>query len=284
VIFLDSELTDAEREPDARFHIVPMPLEATVSYGSGTADGPAALIAASDQLERLWRGMEPCTAGIHTTAPIDCAQPIAGALADLAARTEAIARAGRVPVTLGGEHSLTYGAVVGVQRALGRPVGIVQIDAHADLRLAYQGHRHSHASVMQLLVEEEGTKLAQYGVRALSYEEAARRAAHRVVFIDAEALVMGNVTEVSLPDDFPQDIYVSFDVDGLDAAIMPATGTPVPGGLGYYQALALVRSALKGRRCVGMDIVELAPIDGVDVWDFTAAQLTYALIGIAQGG
>jgi agmatinase len=284
VIFLDSELTDAERAPDARFHIVPMPLEATVSYGSGTADGPAALIAASDQLERLWRGFEPCTAGIHTTPSIDCAQPIEGALADLAARTEAIVRAGRIPVTLGGEHSLTYGAVVGVQRALGRSVGIVQIDAHADLRLAYQGHRHSHASVMQLLVEEEGTKLAQYGVRALSSEEAARRAANGVVFIDAEALVMGNVTEVTLPDDFPEDIYISFDVDGLDAAIMPATGTPVPGGLPYYQALALVRSALKGRRCVGMDIVELAPIDGADVWDFTAAQLTYALIGIAQGG
>jgi agmatinase len=205
-------------------------------------------------------------------------------LADLAARTESIVRAGRIPVTLGGEHSLTYGAVVGVQRALGRPVGIVQIDAHADLRLAYQGHRHSHASVMQLLVEEEGTKLAQYGVRALSAEEAARRAANGVVFIDAEALVMGNVTEVTLPDDFPTDIYISFDVDGLDAAIMPATGTPVPGGLGYYQALALVRSALKGRRCVGMDVVELAPIDGAEVWDFTAAQLTYALMGIVVEG
>jgi agmatinase len=284
MIFLDSELTEAERGPEARFHIVPMPLEATVSYGSGTADGPAALIAASDQLERLWRGFEPCTAGIHTTPAIDCSQPIEAALADLAARTESIVRAGRVPVTLGGEHSLTYGAVVGVQRALGRPVGIVQIDAHADLRLAYQGHRHSHASVMQLLTDEEGTKLAQYGVRALSSEEAARRAANGVVFIDAEALVMGNVTEVTLPDDFPQDIYISFDVDGLDAAIMPATGTPVPGGLGYYQALSLVRSALRGRRCVGMDIVELAPIDGAEVWDFTAAQLTYALIGIAQGG
>lgn len=280
MIFLDSELTEAERGPEARFHVVPMPLEATVSYGSGTAHGPAALIAASDQLERLWRGFEPCEAGIHTTPPIDCTQPIEAALADLAARTESIVRAGRIPVTLGGEHSLTYGAVVGVQRALGRPVGIVQIDAHADLRLAYQGHRHSHASVMQLLVEEEGTKLAQYGVRALSAEEAARRAANGVVFIDAEALVMGNVTEVTLPDDFPTDIYISFDVDGLDAAIMPATGTPVPGGLGYYQALALVRSALQGRRCVGMDVVELAPIDGAEVWDFTAAQLTYALMGI----
>ncbi|MFN4058334.1 MAG: agmatinase [Roseinatronobacter sp.] len=280
MIFLDSELTEAERGVDARFHVVPMPLEATVSYGSGTSGGPAALIAASDQLERLWRGFEPCKAGIHTTTAIDCTQPIEAALADLSARTESIVRTGRIPVTLGGEHSLTYGAVVGVQRALGRPVGVVQIDAHADLRLAYQGHRHSHASVMQLLVEEEGTKLAQYGVRALSSEEAARRAANGVVFIDAEALVMGNVTEITLPDDFPTDIYISFDVDGLDAAIMPATGTPVPGGLGYYHALALVRSALKGRRCVGMDVVELAPIDGAEVWDFTAAQLTYALMGI----
>ncbi|MCC5993699.1 MAG: agmatinase [Rhodobacteraceae bacterium] len=282
MIFLNSELTTAERGPDARYQIVPMPLEKTVSYGSGTASGPAALIAASDQLERLWRGFEPCAAGIHTTPPIDCTAPLDQALAALAARTEAVARAGQIPVTLGGEHSLTWGAVTGVQQALGRPVGIVQIDAHADLRRAYQGFRHSHASVMQLLVEEEGTHLAQYGVRALCQEEADCRARNNVIFIDAEELVTGNIHDITLPDDFPRDIYVSFDVDGLDAAIMPATGTPVPGGLGYYQALALVRAALKGRRCVGLDVVELAPIDGWEVWDFTAAQLTYALIGIAE--
>jgi agmatinase len=284
MIFLNSELTNAERQPAARFQVVPMPLEKTVSYGSGTADGPAALIAASDQLERLWRGMEPCKAGIYTTPPIDCDQPLEEALAALAARTEGIARAGQIPVTLGGEHSLSWGAVMGVSRALGRRVGIVQIDAHADLRRAYQGFRHSHASVMQLLVEEEGMALAQYGVRALSSDEAALRDALGVTYIDAEELVMGNITEVTLPDDFPEDIYVSFDVDGLDAPLMPATGTPVPGGLGYYQSLSLVRSALRGRRCVGIDVVELAPIAGADVWDFTAAQLTYALIGIAQGG
>jgi len=284
MIFLNSELTNAERQPEALFQVVPMPLEKTVSYGSGTADGPAALIAASDQLERLWRGMEPCKAGIYTTPPIDCDQPLEEALAALAARTEGIARAGQIPVTLGGEHSLSWGAVMGVSRALGRRVGIVQIDAHADLRRAYQGFRHSHASVMQLLVEEEGMALAQYGVRALSSDEAALRDALGVTYIDAEELVMGNITEVTLPDDFPEDIYVSFDVDGLDAPLMPATGTPVPGGLGYYQSLSLVRSALRGRRCVGIDVVELAPIAGADVWDFTAAQLTYALIGIAQGG
>lgn len=284
MIFLNSELTLDERSPEARFQIVPMPLEKTVSYGSGTADGPAALIDASDQLERLWRGMEPCAAGIYTTPPIDCDQPLEEALAALAARTEGIARAGQIPVTLGGEHSLSWGAVMGVSRALGRRVGIVQIDAHADLRRAYQGFRHSHASVMQLLVEEEGMALAQYGVRALCTEEATLRDALGVTYIDAEELVMGNITEVTLPEDFPEDIYISFDVDGLDAPLMPATGTPVPGGLGYYQSLAIVRSALRGRRCVGIDVVELAPIAGADVWDFTAAQLTYALIGIAQGG
>lgn len=284
MIFLNSELTNAERQPDARFQIVPMPLEKTVSYGSGTANGPAALIEASDQLERLWRGMEPCAAGIYTTPPIDCEQPLEAALDALAARTEGIARAGQIPVTLGGEHSLSWGAVMGVSRALGRRVGIVQIDAHADLRRAYQGFRHSHASVMQLLAEEEGMALAQYGVRALSSEEAALRDALGVTYIDAEELVTGGIMEVTLPDDFPKDIYITFDVDGLDAPLMPATGTPVPGGLAYYQSLALVRSALRGRRCVGLDVVELAPIAGADVWDFTAAQLTYALIGIAQGG
>jgi agmatinase len=280
MIFLNSELTEGERGTDARFQIVPMPLEKTVSYGSGTAQGPAALIEASDQLERLWRGIEPCAQGIFTTPPIDCTQPLEEALAALAARTEAIARAGHIPVTLGGEHSLTWAAALGVKRALGRPMGIVQIDAHADLRRAYQGFRHSHASVMQVLVEEEGLALAQYGVRALSTEEAECRARNKVVFIDAEELVSGNIQEITLPEDFPQDVYVSFDVDGLDAAIMPATGTPVPGGLGYYQALSLVRSSLRGRRCVGLDVVELAPIAGWDVWNFTAAQLTYALMGI----
>ena len=280
MIFLNSELTHSERGPDARFQIVPMPLEKTVSYGSGTAAGPAALIEASDQLERLWRGIEPCAAGIYTTPPIDCDQPLDEALAALAARTESIARTGQVPVTLGGEHSLTWAAALGVKRAIDRPLGIVQIDAHADLRRAYQGFRHSHASVMQLLVEDEGCRLAQYGVRALSTEEAACRARNNVIFIDAEDLVTGDIHAITLPEDFPEDVYVSFDVDGLDAAIMPATGTPVPGGLGYYQTLGLVRSALKGRRCVGLDVVELAPIEGWDVWNFTAAQLTYALMGI----
>ncbi|AXT25212.1 agmatinase [Ruegeria sp. AD91A] len=275
-IFLDSELTDSERSEDARFHVIPVPLERTVSYGSGTADGPAAIIEASNELERITGHAEPCVEGIFTEAPLDCDGPLPDVMERLARRTEAAVRAGKVPVTLGGEHSLSYGAVMGVARALEQPAGIVQIDAHADLRNAYQGEKHSHASVMHLLAEE-GIPLAQFGVRAFSTEEAKSRLKNHVFHVDAEELVTGHIHSVDLPANFPELVYVSFDVDGLDPAQMPATGTPVPGGLSYYQALRLVEHALKGRKCVGFDVVELAP-NGNAAWDFTAAQIVYRLM------
>lgn len=275
-IFLDSELTSQERSETARFRVIPVPLERTVSYGAGTGAGPAAILTASNELERLCNGQEPCAAGIHTEAPLDCDGPLSDIMDRLAARTEAAARAGALPVTLGGEHSLSYGAVMGVARALGQPVGIVQIDAHADLRIAYQDEKHSHASVMHLLTAQ-GLSLAQFGVRAICQQEVDSRVSNKVFFRDAEDLVTGQIHAVDLPEDFPGLVYVSFDVDGLDPSQMPATGTPVPGGLGYYQALHLVEHALKGRRCVGLDVVELAP-NGNTAWDFTAAQIVYRLM------
>lgn len=275
-VFLDSELTSDERNEDARFHVIPVPLERTVSYGSGTAKGPAAIIEASNELERITNGREPCAAGIFTQEPLDCTGDLPDVMERLAERTERVVAEGRIPVTLGGEHSLSFGAVMGVARALGKTVGVVQIDAHADLRVAYQGNKHSHASVMHLL-SEEGIRLAQFGVRALCQQEMDSRDANGVFYKDAEDLVVGNLFEVNLLDDFPELVYVSFDVDGLDPSLMPATGTPVPGGLGYYQSLRLVEHALKGRRCVGLDVVELAP-DGNAAWDFTAAQIVYRLM------
>ncbi len=280
--FLEGELSDAERGPDARFRVIPVPLERTVSWGSGTAAGPAAILEASVELERRTAGREPCARGILTEPAVDCTGPLPEVMERIAARTEAAVRAGAVPVSLGGEHALTYGAALGVARALGRPLGIVQIDAHADLRRAYRGERHSHASVMQLLAEEEGMALAQFGVRALCGEEEALRRRLGVFHVDAERLVTEGRHEVDLPERFPRDVYVSFDVDGLDPAVMPATGTPVPGGLSFYQALHLVEHALDGRRCAGIDVVELAP-DGAAAWPFTAAQLTYRLMAAAAG-
>ncbi|MDG1008176.1 MAG: arginase family protein [Alphaproteobacteria bacterium] len=265
----------------ARYEVVPCGLEATVSYGTGAAHGPAAMIAASHQLERLAFGRVPCAKGIFTHAPIDCAQPMEGVMADLRVLTAEITARGHIPVTLGGEHSLSYGAVMGVVDASDAPLGLVHIDAHADFRNAYQGHKHSHASVMYLLAQE-GLAMASFGVRALAEEEEAARRAHGVISYDAPDLVRGNISAITLPDDFPENIYVTFDLDGLDPSVLPATGTPVPGGLGYYQALDLVEAALQGRRCVGIDVVELAPIAGQPASDFTAAQIAYNLLALCD--
>lgn len=281
-IFLDSELSNQERQRDgAKFVVIPMPLERTVSYGSGTSNGPDAILEASDQLERLCFDREICAAGIFTEPSIECEGALPGVMQRLSERTSLAVSEGKIPVTLGGEHSLSYGAVMGVKQALGAPVGIVQIDAHADLRKGYQNEKHSHASVMQLLADED-TALAQFGVRALCQEEVDRRIEKHVFHIDAEELITKSIHEITLPDDFPENIYVSYDVDGLDPSEMPATGTPVPGGLSYFQSIHIVKSALKDRKLVGLDVVELAPIKDMDGWNFTAAQIVYALMSLAE--
>lgn len=277
--FLESELTPSERDESALFRVIPMPLERTVSYGAGTRTGPAAILEASNELERLCNTIVPCSRGIFTEPEVDCSGPLPNVMERLAKRTEFATQIGKIPITLGGEHSLTYGAVMGVARALNKPIGIVQIDAHADLRIAYQGEEHSHASVMHLLCKE-GFKLAQFGVRALCEQEVESRQRNQVFYVDAEELVTNSINAVDLPDAFPENVYVSFDVDGLDPSQMPATGTAVPGGLNYYQSVQLVEHALKGRNCVGIDVVELAP-NGEIAWDFTAAQVVYRLMAAA---
>jgi agmatinase len=279
--FLGEELQPAENDPaTALFQLIPCPLEKTVSYGSGTAAGPAAILAASHQLERSTDGMQACTAGIFTQPPIACFGPIEQVLAELQTHSHALAANGHLPVILGGEHALSWAAVRGIREALPGRLGVVQIDAHADLRKAYQGQPHSHASVMQLLAEE-GVPICQIGVRALSAEEEQARQHYGIIAHDGPQLVRGQISRITLPEDFPEQIYISFDLDGLDPAILPATGTPVPGGLGYYQALDLVASALDGRVCVGFDLVELAPSPAHPASDFCAAMVCYHLMGLA---
>ena len=279
--FLGEELQAAENDRDsALFHIIPCGLEKTVSYGSGTAHGPQAIIEASHQLERLYEGAEPCQKGIFTRPEIDCTGDIKSCLAQLEAAVYEAVSGQHVPIILGGEHSLTYGAMMGVLKAVTGPVGIIQIDAHADLRKAYQGQPHSHASVMHLLAQKN-VPIFQLGVRALCREEADRRAEYNIEYIDAAELVRGQISQINLPDSFPEQIYISFDLDGLDPSIMAATGTPVAGGLGFYQVLDLLASATCARTIIGADIVELAPHPAHTYCDFTAAQICYALMGLA---
>ena len=281
--FLGEELSAAENSLDqALFEVMSCGLEKTVSYGAGTAAGPAAIIAASHQLERLIDGDEPCRHGVFTHPEIDTSGPIEQVLDVLRQHIAACVGRGHIPVTLGGEHSLTYGAVMGMKDSLDAPFGILQIDAHADLRAAYQGEAHSHASVMHLC-SEDGIPIYQLGVRAFCAEEAEARRRYNVGYRDAGELVRHQITDLTLPDDFPEQIYISFDLDGLDPSVLPATGTPVPGGLGFYQALDLVSSACSGRRIVGMDVVELAPSPAHPASDFTAALITYHLIALAAG-
>ena len=134
---------------------------------------------------------------------------------------------------------------------------------------------------MNLLVER-GHRLASIGVRAMCEEEREFRKDRGVLFWDGEELVRSNISSVELPDDFPKLVYLSFDLDGLDPSIMPAVGTPVPGGLSYYQSIDLVYSALSGRTCVGMDIVELAPVEQDRVSPFTAASLAQRLLELIR--
>ena len=278
--FLNSELSIEEKDKEtAKFQILPVPLEKTVSYGKGTSRGPQAIIKASNELERYTGKSEPCIHGIHTHSLLNCNKPLKVIMSDIENITKDITKQKKIPVTLGGEHSITYGAVNGVYKGLDLPkkhnIGIIQIDAHADLRKNYENEAHSHASVMYLLGNEK-YKIAQFGVRALSKEEVENRKIFNILFLDARDIYYKK--KFKLPLNFPQKIYISFDVDGLDPSIMPATGTPVPGGLGYYESLNLIKNLIKGRQVVGFDVVELSPIKNFIAYDFTVASLVYEIM------
>lgn len=274
--FLGSELRVNENQADtAKFQVIPCPMEKTVSYGGGTAQGPEAILEASHELERS----VICEHGIFTQKKIDCSVKHELCLDELHQRVLQIVEKKQFPVTLGGEHSLTWAAVRGVSQALGQKVGVIQIDAHADLRHSYEGKKHSHASVMNLLVQE-GHSLASIGVRAICQEEREMCQRYGVFYQGGEELVRGNISAIELPANFPEFVYVTFDLDGLDPSVIPAVGTPVPGGLSYYQSIDLVQSALYGRTCMGMDMVELSPVKGDLTSPFTAASLLQRLLAI----
>ena len=278
--FLGSEIA-ASPAGRAAFHVLPVPLEKTVSYGGGTRLGPAAILAASWQLE-LWDGRSrPADLGIHTCPPVDCAPDPEQVIENIAQATQAIVAAGAMPVVLGGEHTVTFGVIEGMLRAGVDNLGVVQIDAHADLRDAYEGDPLSHASVMRRIVDR-GVPLYQLGIRAFCEEERAAREHYGVRFQDAEELVVRGVSAIALPDDFPDNVFFTLDIDGMDPSVFPSTGTPVPGGLGWYQTLALFQSVARQRRIVGFDIMEFAPIEGFHAYDFAAALLCYKMMGIVQ--
>ena len=216
---------------------------------------------------------------------MDCDAPIETVLDRIEAATAHALRCKALPVILGGEHTVSLGALraLAAEAAhMGEPFGVVQFDAHADLRSQYEGSIYSHASVMHRAVADLGLPLAQFAMRDFCREEVEVRRQYNVLHYDADVLFRQGLPEQPLPADFPRRLYITFDVDGLDASLMPATGTPSPGGLFWHQALLLIERCLQGRSMVGMDVVELAPLPGLHHADFTAAKLTHALMGFAQ--
>lgn len=282
--FLDPLREDVREPGKARAVVIPFGLEASVSYGSGTGKGPAAILKASHQLElfdeEFW--CEPYKEyGIACLRPPKIKDGVPAALEQLAEITSAVLDAGKFAFVLGGEHSVTAGAIRPFAKKY-RDLVVLQLDAHADLRDGYQGERYSHASAMRRVLDHENISLVQVGIRGLCQEEAdffeANR--HRINMHLGLDQARWDIEKIVAPLK-GRPVYVSVDIDALDSAVMPATGTPVPGGLSYLLALSVLRRASEVSTIVGADLVEFAPISGFHAYDFMAAQLAYKMLNYA---
>ncbi|HEY1014445.1 MAG TPA: agmatinase [Herpetosiphonaceae bacterium] len=282
--FLGLDATHSGYESSAVI-VLPIPYEATVSYGGGTADGPAAIITASQQVELYDREFddEPGLRwGVHTlpalampgVAPDDAMEQIADAVARQAAT-------GKLLCVLGGEHSISGGVAQGLKRLHDEFV-TVQIDAHADLRDEYGGSAHSHACAMRRVLDAEAGPVLQLGIRSLSVDEAELiKTDKRVTTFFAEdvhaAKHLGPLAEFVRG----RKVYLTIDIDGLDASLVPATGTPEPDGLAWNEALEIIRLvAREAGEVIAFDVMELAPIPEAHASDYVTAKLTYKTMSI----
>ena len=274
---LDARLCAFER---ARFVILPAPYDSTTTWRAGTRTGPAAIINASMNLELFERemGREVAEYGIHTTGEIE---PDMSGPQGMSARIESLVGqvldAGKFPLLLGGEHSLTLGAV----RALAArhsTVSILQIDAHPDLRDVYEETPYGHGSVMRRCSEIPNlARIVQVGLRATSREEWESVPANVTQFW-ADDIVDNFAAQVpAMIEPLQGAVYISFDVDGCDPSWVPETGTPEPGGLTYFQVRDLLRAVCTQKEVAALDCVEL--IGGHDASAFAIARLLYKTMG-----
>jgi agmatinase len=259
--------------------VLPIPFEATVTYGRGTANGPAAILEASKQVELYDRehDAEPALEyGVHTLSALELPADPADAVGQIA---EAVARPagfGKLVVALGGEHTVSVGVNRGLLSAVEGPLTVVQIDAHSDLRAEYEGSSYSHACVARRMLDDPRVEqVVQLGVRSVCVEEVAfcRANPRRVRTWYAEQVQTGEWCAELVARLASRKAHLTIDVDGLDPAIVPATGTPEPGGLTWAQALDIVRTAASCTEIVGIDCVELAPSPGQHAADFAVAKL-----------
>jgi len=276
---LPDELSDPGK---SAYAVLPVPYEGTVSYMKGTADGPAAILNASAQVEEFddeLRG-EFISAGIMTCDPVPPADDPPEQMARVRDAARPIAQAGKFLLALGGEHSITAPLVQTVAEKYGK-ISVLQIDAHADLRDSYGGTRHSHACVMRRVLETTDS-ICQVGIRNFSREEhescpAQMRNLISPAVVQSDPRWMQKAVAM-----LREKVYVTVDIDGFDPAYAPGTGTPEPGGLAWGQVIGLLRRVCTERQVVAADIVEVAPLAGTRVTEFLAARLAYKIIAYTQ--
>ncbi|MEA2110103.1 MAG: agmatinase [Pseudomonadota bacterium] len=276
ITFHGSDVVPSSPE-EAFFHVIPVPYEKTVSYRGGTKNGPQAILEASCQLELFDGRSIPAEHGISTKSPVDCQGTDEVVLGRITAAVESSLQYPCVPVILGGEHTITLATARALEKKY-TEFGVIQFDAHADLRNSYQETNLSHACVMKRLYDEN-IPFFQIGTRSYSYDEHLFRLEHKIPYADAEAIFRKGINTVRFPADFPEKIFITFDIDCFDPSLIPATGTPVPGGLTWYQVIWLLEKIFCERVCIGFDVVELAPLETLHSSSFTAAQLVYNMMG-----
>jgi agmatinase len=263
---------------NSRVVILPVPLDRTTTYVPGTRSGPHEILVASSHME-LWDeeiGTDVHRIGIFTLPelelPFGTMDEVVAEIRRVAA--EIVAR-GKFPVILGGEHSITPPVVAAVA-AKHPAMSVLQLDAHADLRDTFMGTRHNHACAMRRVLEY--ARCTQVGIRSLSTEEAAAAPTLPTeIFYDFNMRRNDDWIDRVVAS-LAETVYITIDVDAFDPAIMPATGTPEPGGLTWYEALALLRRVIERRRVVGCDVVELCPLPGNAAPNFMCAKLVYKIL------
>jgi len=262
----------------ARAVILPIPLESTTSYIGGTKHGPREILVASSHME-LWdeeMNADVHGAGIFTLPEMELPFDDMGEIMKEIRRVVAeIVEHDKFPFILGGEHSITA-PIVAALAARHPGLSVLQIDAHADLRDNYMGTRHNHACAMRRVLEY--ARCTQVGIRSLSTEEAkAAPTLPTEIFFDVSMRSEKDWIE-QVVESLGETVYITIDCDGMDPAIMPAVGTPEPGGLSWYEMLTLLRRVITARNVVGCDLVELCPIPGMVAPNFLCAKLIYKIL------
>ena len=261
--------------------VVPFGLEKTVSYGGGTKNGPKEIIKASHQVELYDEELncEPYKKiGIKTLKPFKIDKSIKKALHNMSKINQEILDKNLFPITFGGEHSITPGCIYPFTKKF-KDICLLHFDAHADLRESYNGEKFSHASAIRRCLDYSNVSVISFGIRNISQSEIPflKKNSSRIDIFWAKDKSKWNLNKFKKLIK-NKTVYLTFDVDGLDSSIMPATGTPEPGGLLWDETLNIIKIAAKNSKIVGADINELAPIKGFNSYNFLVAKLAYKIL------